>query len=137
MKKRRYGGGTVHANISSPVFLANYDWFAFNYKNYGYKKTLDKVFLLTPFECYWYLNRRGYDYARPLTEQAIAKHNTSSVANWWLQGNTIWMQYDYVYMASNNNTNKNLIRHGSASSKLYHVQRINILIMFLIMVKLQ
>ena len=120
------GGGTGHTNIFSPVFLANYDWFAFNYKNYGYKKTLDKVFLLTPFECYWYLNRRGYDYARPLTEQAIAKHNTSSISNWWLQGNTIWMQYDFVYMASNNSSNKNLIRSTNANAKNGIVPAINI-----------
>ncbi|NLZ35333.1 MAG: hypothetical protein GX889_10635 [Clostridiales bacterium] len=32
------GGGTGHANISSPVFLANYDWFAFNYKIMVIKK---------------------------------------------------------------------------------------------------
>lgn len=64
------GEGLPHANIYAPGYLTNYPKFAFNYKNYANKKDKDKVFLLTPFEAYWYLNQRGFPYKRGNSEFA-------------------------------------------------------------------
>lgn len=101
---------TPHANIYGPAFLANYASFAFSYQDWHYKSDLDKVFLLGPTEAYWYLNRRGFSYARPLTPQAAEKHGVSTKAtDWWLMGGTRHSENDKGYYAQ---TANNLINHG-------------------------
>lgn len=122
----RLGGSSNlgHLNNYSPVFLANYTHVATSYKNYSYKKDNDKVFLLTPFECYWYLNRRNFSYNRPLTEQAKSKNNTTANnAHWWLQGGTLWQDWDRVYYAQ---YSTNLCSNTNANTKLGIVPAINI-----------
>lgn len=98
------GEGLPHANIYAPGYLTNYPKFAFNYKNYANKKDNDKVFLLTPFEAYWYLNQRGFPYKRELTKEAKDKHNVNYTSiEWWLQGNTLWQDWDNIYLANTSN----------------------------------
>lgn len=116
-------GGTGHANVYGPGFLTNYDWFAFSYKNYSHKKDNDKVFLLTPFETYWYLNRRDFSYSKQLTEAAKKKNNTSAaMAEWWLQGNTRYKDYDFMYYARADK----LVGNAAANGKRGVVPAINI-----------
>lgn len=99
------GGTTPHANVYSGVFLADYASYAMDYKNYGYKKENDKVFLITPYEVYWYLLRRGYPLKRPITPEAQAKNKVTTLYySWWLQGGTQWQDLDNGYQAHTDNT---------------------------------
>ena len=83
------GGNPGHANIYNNIFLSSYPHQAFNYKNYGYKKDIDKVYLMSPYEVYWYLIRRDFSTSRTLTPQAKQKHNINSDnASWYLLGGT-------------------------------------------------
>ena len=117
-------GNLGHLNNYAPVFLANYTHVATRYKGYSYKKDNDKVFLLTPYECYWYLNRRNFSYNRPLTAQAKSKNNTTATSyNWWLQGGTIWQDWDRAYYAQ---YNKSLCSNADANNKMGIVPAINI-----------
>ena len=80
------GGDTPipHLNVATPVFLANYEQVAFDYQKYYYKSDLDKVFLLNPYEMYWYLNRRGFEYTTELTTytQSIYDGNKVKLRHW-------------------------------------------------------
>lgn len=119
------GGGTSgHANIYGPGFLSNYSWIAYSYKNYGYKKERDKVFLLSPFEAYWYLNRRDFSYNRPLTQSAKNKNGTTaSLANWWLTGGTQWQDWDSGYYAQ---VSSQLVYYSDVNANLGVVPAIHI-----------
>lgn len=117
-------GTTGHTNIYSQGVLANYPWVALDYKTYGYKIEKDKVFLLTPFESYWYLNRRGFTYSRPLTEAAKKKNNTTkNTIDWWMCGGTFWNEWDRVYFG---NASKDMINHTDPNVPYGVVPAINI-----------
>lgn len=117
-------GTTGHANVYGPGVLANYSWIAFDYKKYGYKIEKDKVFLLTPYECYWYLSRRGFTYSRPLTNAAKVKNNTNSTnVNWWLCGGTKWQEWDKVYFG---NVSNDMISYADPNNWYGVVPAINI-----------
>lgn len=121
---REAGSGTTsHANNYGSVYMSNYSHFATNYKAYGNKKEKDKVFLLTPYETYWYLNRRGFDYKRLLTPQVQSKYNTTATyTDWWLQGGTQWGDMDKPYFA----TTDNLINYTDAINRKGIVPAINL-----------
>lgn len=98
------GGTTGHANVFSPSFLSTYSWFALSYKSYGYKKERDKIFLISPFEAYWYLNRRDFSYDRPLLDSVKNKYSIqANTYHWWLNGGTLFQDWDYGYYANISN----------------------------------
>ena len=93
-------GTTPHGNVYTEGFLASQSSFALSYKSYAYKTEKDKVFLLTPYELYWYVYRRNFSAVRPLTEAAKKKTGvTSSSINWYLTGGTTREGYDRCYVA--------------------------------------
>ena len=98
------GGNSIgHLNMyDTSAFLANH-YTLLNYKKFGYKKDLDKVFLLTPYEGYWYIERRGESHKKTLSSQARKKHNneTSLYKNWWMQGSTTHSNKDCSYIFLN------------------------------------
>ena len=96
-------GGAGHLNVyDTSAYLANY-YDLLNYKKYGYKKDLDKVFLLTPYEEYWYIERRGEFHKKILSSQARKKHKnvTNLYQYWWMQGGTIHSNRDANYIVRN------------------------------------
>ena len=96
-------GGAGHLNVyDTSAYLANHYHFL-NYKIYGYKKDLDKVFLLTPYEGYWYIERRGESHKKILSPQARKKHkNTTNLHQyWWMQGGTVHSNKDCNYISRN------------------------------------
>lgn len=99
-------GGTINSgHLNHAVtFLSTFYDLAFNYKNYSYRKNVDKVFLLNPYECYWYLNRRNFPYDVSLTEQAKLKHNTEKDSySWFITGGTQFGGHDRGYIANPSN----------------------------------
>lgn len=83
------GGGSQspHFNNLGPIFLSNYSWAAFSFKQYAYRSENDKLFLLNAEEMYWYLTQRGISYIKSLTPEAAQKNGTSiSNVNWWFNG---------------------------------------------------
>lgn len=119
-------GGTLRSgpfDVFGPGFLTNYEAIALNYKKYTYKKDNDKVFLLTPYETYWYLNRRNFSYERALTDAVKKKFNATATSyDWWMQGSSSYLGLDYSYYARNDN----LVGHRALGSKQGVVPAINI-----------
>ena len=123
LAKEGGAGNPGHANIYANVYMATYSRFATNYKNYAYRKELDKVYLMSPYEVYWYILRRGNSTEKELTLQAKSKNNTSiSTSNWHLIGGTARGEYEKSYYA----TTKNLIAESTAINKLGIVPMINL-----------
>ena len=96
------GGDPGHLNVyDNSSYLANHH-ILINYKSFGYKKELDKVFLLTPHEGYWYIERRGNSHKKVITDKVKEKHNrTNLYSDWWMQGGTIHSSIDCNYAFKN------------------------------------
>lgn len=123
--KARDGGSDnlPHANNLGGTPLANYaGHFMLNYKNYGYKSELDKVFLLNNAELYWYLYRRDFSFSKDLTNEAQIKNNTTSKFDWWIQSSSPWRDYEWLYSTSKDS----YLVNQYASKKLGVVPCINI-----------
>lgn len=91
-------GGPPHANNYGGSMLSSYEANVISqYKNYGYRKDLDKVFFLNNSEVYWYMFRRDYSFSKDLTPEAKRKHNTSSKHDWWIQGGSSWKDYEWDF----------------------------------------
>ena len=91
------GGSTSigHMNTENKSFLSSLRYLAFGYKNLYHKKDLDKVFLLTPHESYWYLYRRGENTLLNVSDTAKLKNNTNATsAYWWMQGTVPYGEHD-------------------------------------------
>lgn len=94
-------GDMGYANNQGAVFLGTYPHFADNYKNYRYKKELDKVFILNGSEMYHYLYKRGFSFTKYLTSEAKNKHKLSNTTyDWWVQGSNTWSGKELGYKTS-------------------------------------
>ena len=119
------GGDPGHLNVyDKSSYLANHHGLI-NYKSFGYKKELDKVFLLTPHEGYWYIERRGNSHKKVITDKVKEKHNrTNLYSDWWMQGGTIHSSVDCNYAFKNTEDLPGYIWY--CSDKLGVVPAINI-----------
>ena len=104
-------GGTSnpqHLNTRGDSFLATMSSYAFDrYKNFNYKRELDKVFLLSPQELYQYVFQRGFSTQKKLTTEAKIKNNLSSnTVNWWLQYSTSWNDFDWTGAVNNSGSSR-------------------------------
>ena len=95
-------GNPGHFNTSMPVTLsANYNQ-VINYKNYTYSLETDKVYLLNPYEVYWFLERRNFETRRFPTEVAQNKCNTNSnYKSWSLYGGSYGGTTELNYIVTN------------------------------------
>ena len=90
-----FNNSLTHINMYSPTFLANLKNYIFDYKNFGYKSELDKVFILNPTEIYWYLEQRGISLNKEFTDEIKKKYNIKGDNyGWWTQWSSRWDNYD-------------------------------------------
>ena len=96
-------GDAGHLNYVSPVLMSSNPHVALDYKKYSHKADIDKIYLLSLHEIYWYLNRRGFDLKKYPTEQINKKYNLGNQSlNWWSTGSTEGGCTEYQYIMQNN-----------------------------------
>ena len=121
---RESGKGVLgHPNSPAPTLMGGYYGSIINYKNFANKKELDKVYLLSHQELYWYLTRRGFNSQKVLTPEAKLKHNYSKNAEaWFLHGSSTSGPTEIPYTTRDNN----LYGYAYASDKRGVVPVVNI-----------
>lgn len=88
------GNKYMSSNSTSSVLLTSNYEFLSDYNNLVYKNEKDKVYLLNPYEIYWYLNRRGYEMVKLPTIEATQKTGIDWDISWWTNGGYAWYLYD-------------------------------------------
>lgn len=73
--------------------------------NRSYQLVKDKVFLLSPYQYYQFIERRNLPYQKSLTAVAKKKYNrTETYSYWWLQGAMSNIGTENNYFVSNSNS---------------------------------
>lgn len=117
-------GDAGHLNYTIPTTLSAFPHVAFNYKNYAYKEEKDKVYLLSPFEVYWYLERRDFETRKRLTIEAQNRLSLgNSYNNWYLLGATNHGNNEIHYGVS---ADGNMRTISTGSKREYIVPALNI-----------
>ena len=99
-----------HLNHAMPILLSYASNTVLNYKDYSYKSDIDKVYLLSPYEFYWYLNRRGFEAVRPVTDYVKSKYKLSdNKYDWFLAGSTEDNEMECMYKINMSINNANHI----------------------------
>ena len=95
-------GDPGHFNETMPITLSNNLNQVLNYKQYSHYVEKDKVYLASPFEIYWYMERRGFEIKKKPTTEAQNKHNKrDQYLDWRLTGTTIGESNSEYYYCTN------------------------------------
>ena len=101
------GGNPGHLNTTIPTLMSSNANVALAYKKYAHKTEIDKVYLLSAHEVYWYLNRRGFELKKIPTKEIQNKYKLNSKPiNWYLTGTTDGGGTEFQYAMMSNGTYK-------------------------------